>query len=46
MFTLTLDSIIEKLHIVEDTDRNGNGINRTKTIFDELAARVEKDLEK
>lgn len=46
MFTLTLDSIMEKLHIAEDTDCNGNGINRTRNIFDELAAKVEKDLEK
>lgn len=46
MFTLTLDSIMEKLHITEDTDCNGNGINRTRNIFDELAAKVEKDLEK
>lgn len=44
MFTLTLDSIMEKLHIAEDTDCNG--INRTRNIFDELAAKVEKDLEK
>ena len=42
MFTLTLDSIMEKLHIAEDTDCNGNGINRTSNIFDELAAKVEK----
>lgn len=46
MFTLTLDSIMEKLHIAEDTDCNGNGINRTKNIFDELASKVEKNLEK
>lgn len=42
MFTLTLDSIMEKLHIAEDSDCNGNGINRTRNIFDELAAKVEK----
>lgn len=42
MFTLTLDSIMEKLHITENTDCNGNGINRTKNIFDELATKVEK----
>lgn len=46
MFTLTLDSIMEKLHIAEDTDCNENVINRTRNIFDELAAKVEKDLEK
>ena len=46
IFTLTLNSIMEKLHIAEDTDCNGNGINRTRSIFDELAAKVEKDLEK
>lgn len=46
MFTLTLDSIMEKLHIAEDVDCNGNGINRTRNIFDELAAKVEKGLEK
>lgn len=42
MFTLTLDSIMEKLHIAEEDDCNGNGINRTRNIFDELAAKVEK----
>lgn len=46
MFTLTLDSIMEKLHIAEETDCNGSGINRTRNIFDELAVKVEKDLEK
>lgn len=46
MFTLTLDSIMEKLHITEDADCNGNGINRTRNIFDELAARIETNLEK
>lgn len=46
MFTLTLDSIMEKLHIAEDTDFNGSGINRTRNIFDELAAKVDKNLEK
>lgn len=46
MFTLILNSIMEKLHITEDTDCNWNRINRTKNIFDELAAKVEKDLEK
>ena len=44
MFTLTLDSIMEKLHIAEDTDCNGSHIPRN--IFDELAAKAEKDLEK
>lgn len=42
MFTLTLDSIMEKLHIAEDIDCDGNGINRARNIFDELAAKVEK----
>lgn len=37
---------MEKLHIAGDTDCNGNGINRTRNIFDELATKVEKDLEK
>lgn len=46
MFTLTLDSIMEKLHIDEDTVCNGNRINRTRNIFDELAAKVENDMEK
>lgn len=46
MFILTLDSIMEKLHISEDTDCNENGISGTRNIFDELAAKVEKDLEK
>lgn len=44
MFTLTLNSIMEKLHIAEDTDCNG--INKAINIFDELAAKVKKDLEK
>lgn len=44
MFTLTLDSITDKLYIAEDIDCNGNGINRTKNIFDELAVKVDKDL--
>lgn len=46
MFILTLDSIMEKLHIAEETNCNGNGIDRTRNIFDELVAKVEKDLEK
>lgn len=46
MFTLTLDSIIEKLHIAEEFDCNGNEINRARNIFDELAAKVENDMEK
>ena len=41
IFTLTLDSIMEKLHIDEDTVCNKEG-----NIFDELAAKVEKDIEK
>lgn len=40
IFTLTLDSIMEKLHIAEDTDCNGN--HKVRNIFDELAAKVEK----
>lgn len=43
MFTLTLNSIMEKLHITEDTDCNGN--HTVRNIFDELAAKVEKDWE-
>ncbi|MDE6435455.1 MAG: antA/AntB antirepressor family protein [Lachnospiraceae bacterium] len=38
MFTLTLNSIMEKLHIAEDIDRN-----RSKNIFDELAAKLVKE---
>lgn len=44
MFTLTLDSIMEKLHIAEDIDCNGK--HKARNIFDELAAKAEKDLEK
>lgn len=44
MFTLILDSIMEKLHIAEDTGCNGK--HKSRNIFDELAAKVEKDLEK
>lgn len=44
MFTLTLDSIMEKLHIAEDIDCDGN--RKVRNIFDELAVKVEKDLEK
>lgn len=46
MFTLTLDSIMEKLHIAEKANCNRNRINRTRNIFDELAVKVENDLEK
>lgn len=46
MFTLTLDSIMEKLHIADDTDCNRDGTNRIRNIFDELAIKAEKDLEK
>lgn len=46
MFTLTLDSIMDKLHIAEDINCNGNGINRTRNIFDELVAKVAKFEEK
>lgn len=41
MFTLTLNSIMEKLHIAEDTDRN-----KTRNIFDKLAAKIENNMEK
>lgn len=34
MFTLTLDSIMEKLHIAGNSD-----CNKSKNIFDELAAK-------
>lgn len=44
MFTLTLDSIMEKLHIDKNTDCNGN--NKIRNIFDELAAKTENNLEK
>lgn len=40
MFTLTLDSIMEKLHIAEEND-----CNKTRNIFDELAAKIEKNIE-
>lgn len=38
MFTLTLDSIMKKLHIAEDIC-----FNKTKNIFDELADKHVKD---
>lgn len=41
MFTLTLNSIMEKLHITDDTD-----CNKARNIFDELAAKIENDIEK
>ncbi len=41
MFTLTLDSIMEKLHIAEGVDGNS-----ARNIFDELAAKIENNLEK
>ena len=41
MFTLTLDSIMEKLHIAEDKI-----CNKSRNIFDELAAKNENNLEK
>lgn len=40
MFMLTLDSIMEKLHIAEDSDCNGN--HKSENIFDELADKIEK----
>lgn len=40
MFTLTLDSIMEKLHIDENIDCNGKP--KPRNIFDELAAKAEK----
>ncbi len=41
MFTLTLDSIMEKLHIDEDMN-----CNKTRNIFDELATKIENKMEK
>lgn len=35
MFTLTLDSIMERLHLIKDSSQN-----KTKNIFDELAAKL------
>lgn len=40
MFTLTLDSIMEKLHIAEE-----NNCSKSRNIFDELAAKIEKNIE-
>ena len=40
-FTLTLDSIMEKLHIAEDTT-----CNKSQNLFDELAAKIENNMEK
>lgn len=40
-FTLTLDCIMEKLHIDKDTD-----CNKEKNIFDELAAKAENNLKR
>ena len=41
MFTLTLNSIMEKLHIAESEN-----CNKTRNIFDELAAKIENNMEK
>lgn len=41
MFTLTLDSIMEKLHIDENID-----CIKQRNIFDELAAKIENNIEK
>ena len=41
MFTLTLDSIMKKLHIAENSD-----CNKPRNIFDELAAKIENDMDK
>lgn len=41
MFTLTLDSIMEKLHIADNTD-----CNKHRNIFDELAAKIVNNAEK
>lgn len=41
MFTLTLDSIMKKLHIADDTDSN-----KVRNIFDELATKIDNCLEK
>lgn len=38
MFTLTLGSILEKLHLVEKSD-----ISRTRNVFDELAEQLESE---
>ena len=51
IFTLTLDSILEKLHIAEDIDCNENYkarnidkiLVKARNIFDELAAKVDKE---
>ena len=37
---------MENLYIAEETDCNGNGIDKIRNIFDELAVKVKKDLEK
>lgn len=36
MFTLTLDSIMERLHLIDKTDKT-----KTRNIFDELAAQIQ-----
>lgn len=36
MFTLTLDSIMERLHLIDKTDNT-----KTRNIFDELASRIQ-----
>lgn len=41
MFTLTLDSIMEKLHIAENKN-----CNRARNIFDELEAKMKNNVEK
>ena len=41
IFTLTLDSIMEKLHIAENME-----CNRTRNIFDGLAAKIKNNVEK
>lgn len=41
MFTLTLDSIMEKLHIAENID-----YIKQRNVFDELAAKIENNIEK
>lgn len=41
IFVLTLDSIMEKLHIADDTDGN-----KTRNIFDELSAKIKNNMEK
>ena len=36
MFTLTLDSILERLHLIDKTDKT-----KTRNIYDELASQIQ-----